>query len=135
LVLKLFYLISGTLSLLNGIWMILSAYSWFYNLPSGVPDTGAFNGHLIRDLGLVYIIAGLGFGWSAFNLKNCRVVHIGLTIFFTGHALMHVVDIILERLPHTHWLIDAPLVFAPGIIMFLIALPVLWKRINPALSR
>src|SRR5262249_49275266 len=97
----------------------------------GVPDTGAYNGHLVRDIGLVYSIAGFGFIWSAVNLDKCRVIHIGLTLFFFGHAVMHVFDIILNRLPQSHWLLDLPLVFAPGLIMFIIALPGVWNRVNP----
>jgi hypothetical protein len=103
-------------------------------IPAALPDTGAYNGHLVRDLGLVYVIAGLGFGWSALNLSKCRDVHIGLTIFFFGHALMHVVDILLGRLPVSHWLIDIPLVFGPGLIMLLLSVPKVWNSVNPEYS-
>jgi len=130
MLLKAFYLVGAAFSLANGVWMIFSPYSWYVNLPGAVPDTGPFNPHLVRDLGVVFVVSALGFAWCAFNLARCLPVHIGLTAFFTGHALLHVVDILTGRLPLYHWWMDAPFVFVPAVVLILIALRPNW-RVTP----
>lgn len=130
--LKIFYIIMGVLSLGNGAWMLATPEMWYHDVPAGVPDTGAFNPHFIRDIGLAYAIAGAGFIWAAWNLARCWVVHIGLTLFSTGHAVLHVIDIFVGRLPVDHWLVDAPGVLVPGLIMALLCIPAVWRWANPA---
>ena len=44
-------------------------------------------------------------------------VYFGLLMFFGGHALIHVVEIVAGRLPPVHWLVDAPLTFLPAILL------------------
>ncbi len=127
MLLKTFYLVGAALSFANGAWMIFFPHAWYANLPGGVPDTGPFNPHLIRDLGVVFAVSALGFAWCAFNLARCLPVHTGLTAFFTGHAVLHVVDILTGRLPLYHWWMDAPLVFVPAIALILIALRPVWR--------
>ena len=89
------------------------------------------NTHFIRDIGVVYAIVGVGLIWSLFHLAQCRIVHIGVTLFMFGHALEHAMEILTGDLPHSHWGLDALGVFIPGILFFVIALPPVWKRLNP----
>lgn len=120
-ILKLFYGIGSVISLVNGAWMLLFPFSWYTDFPAAIPHTGSFNAHFIRDLGVVFVLAGLGFGWCALHPDRCRVTHGVLTIFFVGHALIHLADILTGRVPHTHWLIDAPTVFVPAILLTILA--------------
>jgi hypothetical protein len=69
------------------------------------------------------LVVGLAFGWAALHLEQSRPVHLALTVFFTGHALIHVADIVTGRLPGSHWLIDLPGVFLPALIMIVLAVP------------
>jgi len=130
--LKIFYAIFCLLSLVNGAWMLSSPFSWYEYLPAAVPHTGPFNSHFVRDIGVAYSVAGLGFGWCALHLGRCRPVHLGLTIFFVGHALIHLVDKHPGRLPGTHWLIDAPGVFAPALILIILTVPSVRRRMGEA---
>jgi hypothetical protein len=57
-------------------------------------------------------------------------VHLALTVFFVGHALIHLADIGSGRLPHSHWLIDAPGVFTPALIMIILAVPSVRRRLG-----
>lgn len=123
------FLFLGVMSLVNGSWMLFSAETWYEYLPAAIPDTGMFNGHLIRDLGLVYALSGGGFVWSAFQLSRAYPVMIGQAVFYGGHALLHVIDILLGRLPESHWIEDALGVFLPGILVTAIATPALWRRL------
>jgi hypothetical protein len=129
--LRIFYVVMGVLGVANGIYMLGMAEHWYHHLPAEIPDTGPFNGHFIRDIGLAYTISGLGFIWSAIYLAKCRIVHMGNTLFLSGHAALHVVDIVSERLPLDHVLHDALGVFVPGIIMLVLCIPSVWARVNP----
>ena len=131
LFLKILYGFMGLTSLANGLWMLWNPEGWYENIPAAVPDTGAFNPHFIRDIGLAYTISGVGFIWAFYNLSRCRIVHIGQTLFIGGHAGLHIIDIVLGRLPIDHWWIDAPGVLLPGLIMAVLCVPSVWKRVNP----
>ncbi len=120
--LRLFYLLSAVLSFLNGAWMLLFPRSWYTDFPADIPHTGAFNPHFVRDLGVVYLVVALAFAWCARNIDRSLPVHLALTIFFVGHALIHIVDIASGNLSPNHWLVDAPGVFMPALIMIGIAI-------------
>jgi hypothetical protein len=130
--LKIFYAIFCFLSLVNGAWMLSSPLSWYTYLPAAVSHTGPFNPHFVRDIGVAYLVAALGFGWCALHLGRCRPVHIGLTVFFVGHALIHLVEILAGQLPSTHWLIDAPGVFVPALLLLVLAVPSVRRRMGEA---
>ena len=129
--LKVIYLIFSLLNLFNGAWMLLFPQSWYTDLPADVPHAGPFNAHFVRDLGVAFLVAGVAFAWSARDIDRSYPVHIGLTIFFAGHALIHLVDIQTGHLPSTHWLIDIPGVFLPALMMIVLSVP----RVRRGLAR
>ena len=126
--LKLFYLVACFLSVVNGAWMLFFPLSWYTDFPAAVSHTGPFNHHFVRDLGVAYTVVALGFGWCALHLDRSRPAHVGLTVFFTGHALIHLADIMSGRLPQAHWLIDTPLVFVPALLLIIFAVPSVRRR-------
>lgn len=128
--LKTIYLVFCLVSLFNGAWMLFFPLSWYTDLPAAVPNTGPFNSHFVRDLGVVFLLIGVAFGWSALNLDRSRMVHLALTAFFTGHALIHLADIVAGRLPHSHWRIDVPGVFVPALLMIVLAVPAVRRRLG-----
>ncbi|MBI3171425.1 MAG: hypothetical protein HYZ32_02410, partial [Hydrocarboniphaga effusa] len=65
----------------NGLWMLLHAFHWFWNVPAGLPDTGDPNGHLIRDVGVAYVIFGAALVWSTFKLARRRAVYLCAAAF------------------------------------------------------
>jgi hypothetical protein len=128
--LKVFYTVACLLGLCNAAWMLASPLSWYTDFPAAVPHTGLYNAHFIRDIGVAYLVAALGFGWCALHLDRCRPVHLGLTVFFVGHALIHVVETLAGHLPDSHWLIDAPGVFLPALLLLVLAIPSVGKRLG-----
>lgn len=124
-----FLWLMGAVSLANGAWMLAHAWSWFTWLP-GVMDTGAVNAHFIHDVGLAYALCGAGLIWCARNLAAARPLFVGITLFFVGHALGHVAEILAGQLPARHWWVDLPLVFAPAAALGLLALPAGWRRVT-----
>lgn len=127
--LKAFLWALALVSVANALWMIGHAWSWFEWLP-GVTDTGEPNAHFIHDVGIVYLVCALGFVWSTRNADRARPVMVGITMFFAGHALGHVVEILVGQLPHSHWHIDIPLVFAPALALVIIVSPSVWPRLT-----
>ena len=111
------YLIFGLIALFNGVWMLASPESWYTGLPAAVPDTGPFNGHFIRDLGVVFLLIAGGFAWCAWHVDRSKPVLIVITLFYVGHAIVHLLDLLSGRLPHSHWGIDTPAVFLPALIL------------------
>lgn len=124
------YLVSAVLAAANAAWMLLVPESWFNTVP-GVVDTGPFNIHLVRDLGIVFGVTSVGFLWSSQNLSRCYPVHLGITLFYVGHALLHVADMSTGRLPAEHWMMDFPGVFLPALILGGLSWPAVWRRVNP----
>jgi hypothetical protein len=112
----------------NGLWMLSSALPWFNQIPADMAATGHPNIHLIHDVGLAYFIFGMGLVWCAQNLATCRPVYLGTTFFMAGHALSHVQEILVGQLPGSHWWIDFPLVFLPGILLSVLAIPKIWQK-------
>lgn len=73
----------------NGAFMLASPESWFQTIP-GVVQTGPYNSHLVRDVGIAYGTAGfatlwgaLGGGWRCYALAG---------LFIGAHAILHVVE-------------------------------------------
>lgn len=120
--LKILYIVFALLSFVNGVWMLISPQSWYTDLPAGVSDTGPYNGHLIRDLGIVFVLISAGFIWSAVYPQRSKGVLVVITVFFTGHAILHILDLFTQRLPHSHWRTDIPGVFLPAVLMILLTL-------------
>jgi len=118
--LRIFYYFMGAVSVGNGLWMLFAAQNWYFTLPAGIEDTGPLNTHFVHDIGLVYLISGIGGLYCAKYLTNCWKVHLGVMFFTVGHALIHVVEILIGLLPKSHWLIDLPLIFVPAIFMLAI---------------
>lgn len=107
----------GAISVGNGIWMLLSASTWFSTMPVDAADTGPLNPHFIHDVGLIYLLVGLGAFWCGYKLNNCIEVHLGITLFMAGHALIHMIEILTGVLPPSHWLVDFPLITLPAILL------------------
>ncbi len=128
-VLRAFFHIAGTAMIGNGIWMVSGAIEWFFNIPADMAATGEPNGHLIRDVGIAYVVFGIALNWCAFQLSRRRAVFLMVAAFMFFHALGHVIEIVVGLLPASHWWIDFPLVLLPGLILGVLAIPGVWEAL------
>lgn len=129
--LRTIYLISAAFSAANAVWMILFPLSWYHDLPAAIPHTGPFNAHFVRDIGLAYALSAVGFIWCADSRRPGTLpVHWGVTLFFFGHALVHVVEIVAGILPPSHWQLDASSVFTPPVLLLILAIPSVRRRLG-----
>jgi len=66
----------GLLLAANGFLMLFDPAQWYAMVP-GVPETGAFNPHFVRDIGAAYVVAGVAIAWLA---RDARAVGETLTV-------------------------------------------------------
>ncbi len=82
--------IAGILALFNlgnGLAM-LSAGSIWWSLVPGAADTGPFNPHLVQDVGIAFLAAGLGLAARAWRPAWWPAAVAGAA-FLAGHGLLH----------------------------------------------
>ena len=99
----------------NGIFMLASPETWYFAVP-GVTSTGPFNQHFLRDIGLIFVLIGLGFLFGAARPGSRVLLWSMGAIWLSGHALFHVWEVAVgicgpEVLPR-----DFPAVTLPALI-------------------
>lgn len=97
----------------NGVWMFVHPASWFQITP-GVPYHGAFNAHLVRDLGTLFLILG---GIYGYVLKHPDRGRLALRVgawFFGIHAATHVGEVAFGHLTLAEAAEDLPLTLLLG---------------------
>ncbi len=109
-----------------GLWMLVDPIHWYHNLPANVPATGPPNEHFIRDIGCVFTIMGVALAMAAVVPSYRMPVMIGVTAWNVTHALVHVVDTAVGRLPPEQWLVDLPGVY--GAALFVVGVTIALKR-------
>jgi uncharacterized protein YjeT (DUF2065 family) len=123
----------GLLLAANGFLMLFDPAQWYAMVP-GVPETGPFNPHFVRDIGAAYVVTGVALAVLALDDRIVPAALAG-ALFLTLHALVHVADAMTGRLHTDHILSDLVTVFAPALIAFWLVLsstPI--SRRNPMLS-
>jgi hypothetical protein len=106
---------------LNGVMMVAVPFAWYMAMP-GVTETGPFNPHFVRDIGIAYVITGAALTWFAVHPQTRSAAQAG-TAFLALHALVHLWDAAAGR-EHVHQLlIDLPTVLLPPVLAIWIAWP------------
>ena len=86
--------LAGLMALLfvgNGIAMLGAPLTWYDAVP-GVPATGPFNPHFVRDIGCVYVMGALGMAWFAWRPAQGWAAMAATAAWLTFHAFVHVYD-------------------------------------------
>jgi hypothetical protein len=124
-------LVMAATSAANAGWMLADPAHWYSDLPAGVPDTGPFNEHFVRDIGTAFATMALAFGWAAF-VPRWRPPLVAIGAFFVvAHALLHIFDTLRGALDGDHWLLDFPGVYLPAIVIVPVALRCLRNAPRP----
>lgn len=76
----------------NGAAMLLAPARWFAAVP-GVPLTGGFNAHFIRDIGLVYGMTAAGLILGAVRPGSRLLLWGFAAVWLAAHALLHLVEV------------------------------------------
>ncbi|MDO8840636.1 MAG: hypothetical protein Q7V31_17125 [Parvibaculum sp.] len=105
----------GGLWLGNALWMLADPAGWYAGV-DGVANTGPYNPHFVRDIGMAYLtLALLAFAAIRWTAQATPLIGAG-TLFLGLHAILHVWDIAAGRLPAEHILMDIPGVFLPALV-------------------
>jgi hypothetical protein len=76
----------------NGL-VMLAAGRWWYGAVAGVPETGPFNPHFVKDIGAAYLVVGAAFAWLAARASpEARGAAIASAAFLALHAGIHLAE-------------------------------------------
>jgi hypothetical protein len=108
--------------LANGVAMLLAPARWYAAVP-GVILTGGYNGHFIRDIGIVYLLTGLALTTGAVRPAH-RPLLWGLAAAWLGaHALFHLAEVAAgicgpDAIPRDFVGVTLPALVALGLVIF-----------------
>jgi hypothetical protein len=117
-------LIAGLLTLFltgNGAFMLAQPLAWYDAVP-GVPLTGAFNPHFVRDIGAAYLVSAAGLAWFAWRPRQGWPALAAGAAFLTLHAATHVWEVACGVSPMSALGRDFVGVFLPTILAVLLTL-------------
>jgi hypothetical protein len=99
----------------NGVFMLLAPERWYYLVP-GVKETGSFNQHFIRDIGIIQFFLGAAFavGWFRASLR----LHLWAvaTLWLIAHAFFHFWEVAVGICAPPALLRDFPAVTLPALL-------------------
>jgi hypothetical protein len=72
----------------NGLFMLIAPQVWYDFVP-GVTDTGFYNQHFIRDIGIIQLFLGLAFGIGMFRPERRIGLWAAATLWLCAHAIFH----------------------------------------------
>ncbi|HEX5958870.1 MAG TPA: hypothetical protein VFY92_09480 [Hyphomicrobiaceae bacterium] len=108
-------ILMGLAALANGAFMLVSPELWYFAVP-GVTDTGPFNQHFIRDIGLIFLLVGTAFLLGAAKPHYCLVLWAAPTLWLAAHALFHFWEVAVGICGPSVLARDFPAVTLPAII-------------------
>ena len=108
-------MVLGALALANGLYMLAAPRSWYLAVP-GVTTTGPFNQHLIRDIGLIYLLMGTMFLAGTAKLGSRVLLWGAPTLWLCGHALFHLWEVAVGISGHSALARDFTAVTLPGLV-------------------
>lgn len=76
-----------------GAQMLIMPMGWYEGTP-GVSETGPFNSHFVRDVGIAYLTAAAALALGLLKPAFRTPLFLIAFLFFGGHALMHAVEML-----------------------------------------
>lgn len=112
-------LLGGGLAV-NALIQLARPLAWYDAVP-GVPLTGPFNPHFVRDIGMAYLVVALGLVWFAARPRQGWPALVCAAAFLSLHAAIHVGDASCGGSAWRDLVRDFPGVFLPALITAWIA--------------
>lgn len=110
-----FATILGLGAIANGIYMLVAPANWYFAVP-GVTNTGPFNQHFIRDIGLTYGFVGgalvVGARAPAMRVTLWAIA----SAWLSAHAIFHFWEVAVGICGPSQLIIDLPAVYTPALI-------------------
>jgi hypothetical protein len=105
----------------NGVFMLVAPEVWYYAVP-GVTDTGFFNQHFIRDIGIIQLFLGIAFGIGMIRPERRIELWAAATLWLAAHAVFHLWEVAVGICSPSVILRDFPAVSLPAIVGALLTL-------------
>ena len=125
----------GAAYALNGAAMLFAPSLWFFALVPGVPETGAFNAHLVADGGTFYIPIGIALIAAARDAER----HLAAVAIAAGatllHAGLHLYSHEAGLLSWEHVSTEAALIYVPALLLTAICARLIFKPAPAAIRR
>jgi hypothetical protein len=108
----------------NGLFMLINPLAW-YELVPGVTDTGFFNQHFIRDIGMIQLFLGIAFATGMVVPERRIGLWAAATTWLSAHALFHFWEVAVgicspSVIPRDFLAVTMPAIF--GIVLTLWAI-------------
>jgi hypothetical protein len=100
---------------LNGLFMLVAPLTW-YDLVPGVTDTGFFNQHFIRDIGIIQLFLGVAFAIGMVRPERRIGLWAAATLWLAAHAVFHVWEVAVGICAPSALVRDFPAVSLPAIL-------------------
>jgi len=82
----------------------------------------------VRDIGTAFATMAVAFVWAAVAPRWRAPLVTIVAIFLSAHAALHVFDTARGFLDAHHWLLDAPAVYLPPVLL----VPLAWRCLRRA---
>lgn len=99
----------------NGIFMLVAPLTW-YELVPGVTDTGFFNQHFVRDIGIIQLFLGVAFIIGLLRPERRIGLWAAATLWLIAHALFHLWEVAVGICAPSVIPRDFPAVTLPALI-------------------
>jgi hypothetical protein len=106
---------NGIFLSVNGVFMLVAPELWYYAVP-GVTDTGFFNQHFIRDIGIIQLFLGIAFGIGMIRPERRIGLWAAATLWLAAHAVFHLWEVAVGICSPSVILRDFPAVSLPAIV-------------------
>ncbi len=107
--------INGIFLSANGLFMLVAPQVWYDFVP-GVTDTGFFNQHFIRDIGIIQLFIGVAFVIGMIRPERRIGLWTAATLWLAAHAAFHVWEVAVGICSPSVLLRDFPAVSLPAIV-------------------
>lgn len=122
-----FAALMGFGAIANGIFMLFAPANWYFVIP-GVTNTGPFNQHFIRDIGMIYAFVGYCY-IAGTRMAEWRTMLWSMgTVWLTAHGLFHIWEVAAGICGPRDLLIASPSVLLPPAIGIALSG---WAYLNP----
>ncbi len=105
----------GLALFVNGLLMLRDPLWWYGAIPT-VPTTGPFNQHFVRDIGLMYVLTGVGFVVGALRPELRIAVWGAATAFHVMHGCLHLWETLVGICAPSTLAQDVPAVMTPAVL-------------------
>jgi hypothetical protein len=105
----------------NGLFMLVAPAAWYEFVP-GVTDTGFFNQHFIRDIGIIQLFIGAAFAIGMLRPELRIALWAAATLWLIAHAVFHLWEVAVGICSPSVILRDFPDVSLPAIIGVMLTL-------------